>query len=329
MYRRTLALLVALTLVGALAACGNDDEDSNGDDGDDPTTQTTEEEGTTDEDIGNGDDAAIEEDAATEAPDMLEVVVLDPGSEPRRELRLDLEPGSTFNYTMTLITTTTVEISSRKGTEVEATGTTTEIDLEARVHDVDDGVADIELVYTGARLLSVEGENLDRREIAQLEEDTEDLVGSGMRMGLDTRGQTHWLEALPGIDDWVVEMMEDIVPDPLPAEPVGVGARWRIETDLATTPGLETVVSEYHLVAVDGDTIATEVTFTMIPSSTGFGAMFDEESMRGEGTVSWDLTMPRGYEDFVTGFTMSLVTGQGDNQVETSTRVTMETTTTG
>jgi hypothetical protein len=175
-------------------------------------------------------------------PDI-DVVVLDPGGEPRQVLRYRLTEGQVERTVsvmrMGMRTVVDGEWTPWLGLppmEMAATSTVTDI--------ADDGSYVVEVVYTDVGVPRDPGQ-LPPEAMEEMEASLASLVGMRQVLRIDDRGRI--LAAAtslpPGAESAVDPAQLDTITqeliDPLPAEPVGVGARWQVSRRTSDAMGFE------------------------------------------------------------------------------------------
>lgn len=283
MHRILAAFLALLTLA---AACG---------DGESPTAASTTTTATATT-AAPGDESAEEASGAT-------VELLDPGSEPRQELRFAVEEGTTQELLMTQVQEQGIDAGGQSQTLAVAT--------EQRMDVVVDSVRDDEIAtsitFSGGRVL--DDPPVDAATRAGLEPvlalldgltgtTVTDLRGRVLRADVETP-----TDVPPELGPVVDTMLETVrsqgsqLAVPFPEEPVGVGARWRVTTGFEVSGMRSDVVFEVTLTELGDGTAAAEVTprLTLVPGTVEVqGASFEvvEGQMTGTGTSRWDLSRP-------------------------------------
>jgi hypothetical protein len=258
--RRTLtALLVAIALpVGAtLASCSDDDQAA----GSPPSTSSTSTPTTTE---APSDDATVE--------------LLDAGDEPRRVVRLAFESGATA----TVIHATTLSVEATSGDRRQRlTPPSVRQRVRYEITDADATSATVEA--------TIEAVEVDDDELAA---DLGALVGVQARYRLDDRGRVSDVtfdvpeDASDAVDEQVRQVLgrPGALGSPLPAEPIGVGARWR--TTLVQTAGTVTTTVVAIVTATDltDAVLASEQTLELTTVGEGAGP-----SLQGRGSATTDL----------------------------------------
>ncbi len=278
---RILAASVAVLTLAA--ACGEDESPTAAS----TTTMTT---------------AAAEDVPADDAAETT-VELLDPGSEPRRELRLDVEEGATQDLVMTQVQEQTFEI----GGQSQGFTAATEQAMRVVVDSLDDDTMTTTLTFGAGRVL--DDPPVDAATRAGLEQVLALLDGLEGTTVSDLRGRVLDVE-LPVPPDAPAELRAVLEPliqgldsqasqlsVAFPEEPVGVGARWRTTTSVVVSGLGFDVVTDVTLTELGDGTAAAEVTprLTIVPGTVEMqGVTFEvvEGEMSGTGTTRWDLSRP-------------------------------------
>jgi hypothetical protein len=306
--RRLAALLLTTTaLLGA--ACSQADED--------PLADEAEADGGGTD--GSGDAGADDSDGGGS------VELLDPGAEPRQVLRL--APPDDCEQAVTIEQRTEQRI--QVGPEEQTSTTGSELDVTHRCEAVDEDRIELTSTFDDVRLL--EADPLVEDELGDL---LEDIIGSEQRLVYDRQGRILDAE-LPDID---VDdpMMQDVLDStmdsistsslqsasPFPTDAVGIGARWRVTTDIEVTGIGTRFVNEYTITALDGDRVDATVVSTMefLPGPAEVEGLPSDALtvvsgvVSGTGTTTWDLrTVIARYEQTMDGtVTMLIDDGEGD-----------------
>jgi hypothetical protein len=277
--RRRLALALALLALVAAACGGSDDDDG----------------------AGEGDDAAAEEatDAGADIPDPEGVTVelLDPGAEPRQVLRLDPDEGCESRARQRQGQSIDIEIDGQS----QSVDQDIEIDIVYRCQEITEDEISLEIEYEDARIAS--GEPSSEEVLRDALESMAGAVGKGT---YDRRGSVLALTAptpdLPGAAGAAAEEVSEGLQDeasrlssPLPAEPVGVGARWTVSSEgtLSGLPYQQT--STFTITSIEGDVVVADTVVEQVfppgpmDLASGVDARVVEGGMTGRGTTTWDL----------------------------------------
>jgi hypothetical protein len=240
------SLALPLTAAALLAACGEDPEDVA------PTTTT----------------AAPGEVVVPDAPEPQlagpQLEILEHGAEPRTDLRLQLEPGTTSTGTMQFVMGFQVE---QPGEEpVEQPSPVVRSDMAVTVVEAAGDEYQVEITYGPVAVEEPEGAppgmyDALGEQLAALEETT------GTARINDRGAAVEGSFALPeGLDpdtaaqlEAMSSQIEQLTP-PLPPEPVGVGAKWKVTQELSFAGIVTTQSTNYTLTALDGDDYTLELT---------------------------------------------------------------------
>jgi hypothetical protein len=178
----------------------------------------------------------LAQDATGLQPD--EVRLLDAGAEPRRLLRYAWVEGVSQSFIGTTTTHMTVTVDSELAVDVTMPVSQT---MAMRVADIaDDGIATIELTITGVTMDAVpaggfaqnETEEAMVRSFELLEPFITMLNGATGRAEVDSVGrlllyEIDYPEGFPAALETIFDQQLKLVAEPLPTEPVGVGATWQ------------------------------------------------------------------------------------------------------
>lgn len=314
-WRTPLVLALATSL---LVACG--------DDADTAATATTTTEAPTSTTAAPTTTAA--DDEAT--PTGYTVTVEDPGAEPRQRLRLQAEVGDVDRITQRQ----EMAIEVRSGDQVQsAPSSVTEMDIDYSVDDVTDETITAVGTYEAVRVLDAPGS--DPAANAQVAELLEGFRSATARTTYTTRGAVRSAEidglALAGAAGPMAEQFAGSLVDsleslsmPFPEEPVGAGARWRIDTE-AVVAGLPVQITTVVVLGEVTDARAVgsvEQTLRFVPGDVdvfGNPATVISGELQGGGPIEWDLAgglVPRS--DITTsGTTVLAVQGMQIEQSQT------------
>ncbi|MFN8519443.1 MAG: hypothetical protein U0667_08665 [Chloroflexota bacterium] len=226
-------------------------------------------------------------------------VLLDPGAEPRTELRYRLGSG-TFEMT----------VDSTQSISVEADGTSQSVDLPTTRFVVEmviaptseAGVSRVDFRYLGAGL----AEAGDAEMGVAIQDAFEPLLGLTGWMLMDATGKALDLgfegtDELPpalaaSISDF--ERLGTELSAPLPTEPVGIGARWRVLLEVPSQGLVMHQTVDYTLLertddaivlAIDTDQTADPGPFS--PASLPAGTTADLVALDGSGSGTMRLTL--------------------------------------
>jgi hypothetical protein len=258
--------------------------------------------------------------------------LVDAGDAPRRTLRYDLsearpevplEGTVTTTYGITGTTSAGEPLPAREATTVAAP-------VEVTVVDVDeDGTAEVSFAFTGGRI--VEPGGAEGQELVGLEAIMEALTGVRTTFEVDDRGFSTpiGLEGLGGSRPDVTAIARRVPSfvQPLPAEPVGVGAVWTVRrvTHVGGFPVEHATTVE--LLDIDGDVL--ELLFTVtdaVPTVEGAAVPVLPRQMRiteltldggGNSTTRLDRPLPIGASHGMTAqMLLQLLGTDGDEPLQ-------------
>lgn len=315
---RVWLLAVLMALVALIAACGPDDDTGTALASDDVSTDAESDEAEagdseTDADADSQDAAASSDDDESEAEengedaadgdateadeagadgdvpaDSPEVTLLDPGAEPRTELRVSVQAGDTDVMKLTQSQSIDQRIDGLQVPSAGAvvTAATTDIVVES----AEDGVFVVSSITSGAEIVEAPSPGA----AAQAEAAMAELIGIGNRFTVDDRGRVLANEpiGLDGVDNAMVDELlggtsGTEIASPLPDDAVGIGARWQVVQRIPVF-GLEleqTLV--YELVSIEGSVVELAVTGNQ---QVAPGSIMDAQGIPAE-VVSWDLAV--------------------------------------
>lgn len=279
---RFLGLLAMLATAALLAAsCGStgdaDDQTLSGDSAESTDTESTSEaDDDTNGDAGAGDagtsttgtsEPEPEDDASTttellagdanvDLSDAAEVIVNDPGAEPRVLLRTQVAPGQREVMVMVQTQEIQQEIGGEAVPSAGAIPMIIEMDLEAESSG--GSLLTYNSIITDVSL----DDSLDPQIAAQVQPNLDAMVGMTTTAILDDRGRvlTSEIGGTDGLDPTLVATVEQMTSNsqfahPLPDEPVGVGATWQIAQNLQVS-GLDVVqLTDYEVLSIDGTVV--------------------------------------------------------------------------
>jgi hypothetical protein len=262
-----------------------------------------------------------------------EVVLVDPGHEPRRELRYSWA----LDHRERLESAVTLDIAAKEGGEpVMDMELPVSMAINARVTEVNqDGTVWVAMTYDDVVFgpLSASGGGLPEGDTAALGFDeamaevTPLLDETRVWRLIDDRGRVVKTNVRfpsgfpPEVQQQITQTSNSVAL--LPSEPVGVGARWEA-TGATVTQGVSlSVTTTMELVAMDGDDITLAMSMRLaddIDAALPAPNPFDELSAEGGGTYRLDLggVFPR---DADAGITMRMA---GDLPDETGQVVPVE-----
>ena len=283
-------LLAVAAITVTLAACGD------GDDGDDGAASTT---APADPSV-----TTATSETAPSGPDdgasPYTVTVEDPGREPRQQLRIHVTPGDADRLTQRQETT----IEVRAGDQVQsAPSPVTELDITHTVVEVDGDRITAEGTYDDVRVLDAPG--TDPGTVAQVRELLAGFLDATAHTTYTASGgiidaRIDGLE-LEGPGAAFVDQLAASITDsaeslsvPFPDEPVGAGARWRVDADvvLAGLPVEVTTTVTLTELTDDRATGTIEQRMRFLPGPVdmfGTAAEVLSGELSGGGSIVWDL----------------------------------------
>ena len=286
--------LLILTLVAA-ACGGGDDDDAAEPETTTTTTTTVEEESTT--------TTTAEEEPAAVPATAITIELLDPGAEPRQELRLSVEEGN--EQTFVLRQEQRIDIDA--GGATQSTATASEQEVTYAVDSVSDGEIVAKTTYGSGRVLDDPPVDAQTRQV--LEQVFASFQGTQGSTTFDEQGRIIEIQ-VPDIEveDPQLQLVLDSLLSglegqgtqlavPFPEEAVGIGGRWRVSASFELAGLPFEMVTEVTLTGVGEGTVDGEMTQTLtIPPGEvtiqGIAAEVVSSDFTGGGTVHWDLASP-------------------------------------
>lgn len=244
-------------------------------------------------------------DGGSAGSDGDDVTVVERGSEPRRELRLQAEAGQAFTSVMTMTLGMTMEVDGQPVPPQPLPDT--RVTMEVSVDDVsDDG--DISFSYRYASVEPVAGDDVDPAVVDAMRTALTQMQGITGRAVVSNRGVLvdSSIDASSVQDENMRAMVDSLSTQtealtvPFPAEEVGRGATWRV-TRQAKLMGIDTEMTlQYELVELEGETysLAVEQEVTAAPGPADIPGVPAEAAVTIEdylvkSTGSIDGTMVR------------------------------------
>ncbi len=217
----------------------------------------------------------------------VQVVLLEAGEEPLKLLRVPAaDESSSFSASMSIISDMTLEFGGR---ELEVALPVMQVESRMTIVPVEDGpdklVTNLESFAAGGR------EGVQDAMLALMNAQLEKLNGTVLTASVDERGFVGKPEVeLPvGTGDEAIELVESMQSSrnnmsiPLPAEAVGVGARWQVEraTKMNGIEGLAIhEVSTVEVLEFVDDAVVVSITSTLTADTP-----FEREGRGGKGPV--------------------------------------------
>jgi hypothetical protein len=232
-----------------------------------------------------------------------EVTLLEPGAEPRQELRYRPEVGMTSTTVLTQRITTSAEMDGEETPSFDLPPI--RMTMTASVDEVSEaGDIHYSFAYSEVEILVEEAAGgVDSAVLQELQEGIGMLQGAGGRMVINERGVVLSAELdTPEAEPEFAALFEDLegtfeqFATPFPEEAVGVGARWE-SSSTVTQGGLSIEqTSLFELTELDGDLVGLEVTMTQA-SGEGMLEMAPNQDIEiislsgsGSGRYLLDLT---------------------------------------
>ena len=232
---------------------------------------------------------------------MAVVEVLDPGAEPRRELRYAMKKGDRGGLAMTMDMTMTLRIASQ-------TSRTTLLPRMVMLFDVaitETEGADVYLTSTVREARAELRDGVDAKVVEALSPKLGRMAGMVTKCWMDPRGNVRdaAAELPPGAPaelEGTLEQVRQTVEGasvPLPTDAVGVGAKWRVLKRIVAG-GLDIVqVASYRLDELQGDVIVLDTVVTQFAASEaaqskGFPLRLLHFGSTGGGRSTIDLRRP-------------------------------------
>jgi hypothetical protein len=225
--------------------------------------------------------------------------LVDPGAEPRVELRTAYRAGDVVRIRTALDLVVDQEVDGRRQRLDSPPIVQT---LEVRVLEADEDGALVASEVVAASI-APEGTDLDDEQALALADAIDDVVGLRTTVRIDDLGRAveTGVEVPDGLApelraqlDGVTAQLRQLTPA-LPAEPVGVGGSWRSTVTSAGDGQLPetTTTTTYVVVAIEGDRVTYEASIT----STSPTQELDAATLRsseGTGTATgwFDLAQP-------------------------------------
>jgi hypothetical protein len=241
-------------------------------------------------------------------PDLV-VELLDPGREPRQLLRYAAAPGTRQRARYQVRGGNDLAIGGRHAYSQQ--GVTSESWLELKVVAVEGDRLDCEIRFERAETLDLD--QLARGQPNPLRRSIDWMRSHRYRFTVDGRGFIHQMPPLdpPPGNESDRDMARSVVNEavratvPLPAEPVGVGARWRLdEDDRGRLSMAGRVVTELELLAMRGRRLELSVRRRLsaadqilyLEPTRVMGASRIRWTSRGRAVIDLGLLQPVAWE---------------------------------
>lgn len=262
--------------------------------------------------------------------------LLDAGVEPRTALRLQMVEGATTTISLRL----DLDVSQTSSGQTQALDNPPVVEtVRFTVESVDDDGADVSFAFTAADIDRT-GTLLSEADFLTITAEVRKLIGVGGTARLSSRGAfTRFAYDLPDELDPTVAATLDQAQDqfttlavPLPAEPVGVGARWTVDTSARLSGIAVDQTTTFEITAMDGSAITytSATTQTAEPQAVdlatlpaGTTARLTSSKVTGTTTGTLDLTAPVGPSTYrATGTQVVEVTSDGAAPVPLTQKIT-------
>jgi hypothetical protein len=234
------------------------------------------------------------------------VRVLDAGEQPREEVRFAPAPDSTQSLAMTV------------GTTIEQSGAvdSTFGPLDYRIPiEITPGALASDQTFPAAfaygNIELLDSSEVDPEVLEQVRSNFEELAGITGAYTFSTTGAIvdGTLDIPEDVDSSITQLLEQFEQQanqlavPLPEEPIGVGARWRVKTRLELVGIKTTQIYTYTLLERSGNRLEVGVRFTQkarrqgaelpgVPSSVDVTVTKYKVTGKGTATVDLSLTVP-------------------------------------
>jgi hypothetical protein len=262
------------------------------------------------------------------------VKVLEPGTEPRQALRLRPKVGDKQSLSMTLKTSVATKMGEMEMPAMKMPGITFAIDATVREVAAGGDIAYEMVVGEG----SIGDEAGSLPQVTQvLKSVISSMKGVTGTSAVSSRGLSKEInfKAPAGADPQAKQMIEQVkqmlssLIVPLPAEPVGQGAKWEFKLPVKTQGMTMQQTFEYQLVSMDGDRLALHTTISQSaekqkienPAMPGLKMDLDKMSGSGKGEVTTDLSqlLPnKGSADIHSEMSMGMDVGGQKQLLSTS-----------
>lgn len=249
------------------------------------------------------------------------VVVLDPGQEPRQELRYTPKKAKAEEMRMTMSMAMAMSMAGVDMASTRIPPIIMDMDI-LEVQTATNGDVSYRFVLSGVAV----GESIESAPgmSEALLASLDPLVGTAGSVRISSTGQTlDWtLQPPPGADPTTISNMKQGMANSsavLPTEAVGVGARWEQHSTVESNGLKVAQVTLYELLQMDKKHLSLKLavqqsapaqTFSPPGMPPGANARLDSMSTQGQGTsaVRLDRLVPTGsiqiHSDFAMGFSM-------------------------
>ena len=287
---RLLSLWLAVCVILFASGCGKSEPEEPESSNDSQVTTTSEAGGVVSPDIGAGTEIVVK--------------LLDAGAQPRKALRYKFQAGRSETMVMVMKTSMAMEMGDQKQPETKIPTTQMAMTIESK--EVSPG-GDMRYEFKMDKVDVLADPGANPMMVNAIKQSLNSLVGMSGWATVTPRGFTTDAEIkMPdGIDPLTEQAMDNTkqsmkqMSAPLPAEPVGKGARWRVIMPLETNGMKIMQTAAYELLEVQGDKVKFDVEITQSAESqemnmpgTPPGTKMSLESLTtsGKGTVELQMT---------------------------------------
>lgn len=257
------------------------------------------------------------------------VTVLDAGAEPRRELRYQFDEGSSEKASMDLNIKMSMSMAGVPIPQINMPTIRILIGLDP-IDVSDGGTARYEFDISSAEL--IENADTDPSIAGAVQESLGQMSGTSGWSRIDSRGTIleRDLELPSGDDDQLSRVLDSAEQSleqmsvPLPAEPVGVGAKWRVTQETESGGFSVTQTAIYSLNSIEGNDLSLGVTLTQTASAQDVemdglppGIETTLDSLDSTGTRTIQTNLNRLVPESKTTLSMTIALGfsaQGQTQ---------------
>ncbi|MCA8999002.1 MAG: hypothetical protein KDA80_18525 [Planctomycetaceae bacterium] len=239
----------------------------------------------------------------TTEPSIPKVTVIEPGSEPRTELRYKFQPDADYKMIMEMSMSMAMELAGQKQPKTQIP-TTRSIMTMHNKEVSSDGNLTYEFELTDTEILPGEGVNpLVVNLMKQQLDATKGMEGSatvtprGLTLSADFKLPPNVTPQLRSMMDNMRQSIQQMSA-PLPEEAVGVGAVWKIEMPIQMPQMKLTQVATYKLTKLEGDLAHFDVKITqtappqkMNPPGAPANIQVQLESMESSGSGKMQLNL--------------------------------------
>jgi len=250
-------------------------------------------------------DLAAQVEPAGQAKEVGPVIkVLDAGKGAKTTLRFRIEKGLKQTMIMTMLMEQQMEMEGNKTPTPAMPAQKMTLDIE--VTDVD-AAGDIHYDFTISKIELVDDPDSPSPLAGILKTMLKPMEGSTGKAVVTSRGITKSVDfqLAEGVAAPLRQMMESMsqqsfqqMSSPMPAEPVGLGAKWEVTQDISTNGVKLKQISTQEIIELEGDRFKTKITLTQkaddqevkVPGMAAVSARILSLSSQGKGEATVDLT---------------------------------------